>query len=448
MTRRRPSLILGAYLSYGTGHHAAAWRHRESDVTATRNLDHYVRLARTAEGSAFDLIFLSDAPAVFNDDQAGFGGRVTSFEPLTLLSALAMVTSEIGLVATSSTTYKEPYNVAREYASLDLVSGGRAGWNLVTTSKVGASRNFSSAPHLGHAERYRRAEEFVDIVRSLWDSWDDDAYPADKSTGQYYDPSRRHRTAFAGEFFTVDAELNVPRPPQGHPLLVQAGSSSTGRNLAARTAEAVFTAQPRLDDAVAFCADLDRRTLQHQRVNPRILVMPGLTTYIGPTATAAQQCAEELAALVEPEFGLSMLSDLVGGFDLTGCDPDSALPDLPTSNANTSRRALIERMSRQDGLTLREIYQRMTTSRGHLTLIGSYDEVTDEIVRWFDAGGADGFNVMPPLFPSGLDEFVEHIVPRLRRRGIFKEKYTDGSLRDKLGLRRPPPTHHTYGEGN
>lgn len=436
--RRREHLVMGAYFSYGTGHHAASWRHPDSDVTATRNLDHYVSMTRLAEEHLFDTLFLSDAPAVFNDDRAGFGGRVTFFEPVTLMSALAMASRNVGLVVTSSTTYKEPYNVAREYASLDLISEGRAAWNLVTTSKISAARNLGLPAHPEHADRYRRAEEFIDVVRALWDTWEDDAYPADKARGVYYDTAKRHALHHRGEVFSLDAELNVPRPPQGHPVIVQAGSSHPGRELAARTAEIVFTAQPDLESSRDFTADLDRRSARFPRLAPRIIVMPGLTTYIGRTRAEAEERVEELRALIHPEFGLSLLSDLVGGFDLSGCDIDGPLPHLPPSNANTSRRALIEKMAYGEGLTIRQLYERMTTSRGHLTLVGGYDEVADEIARWFESGAADGFNVMPPLLPSGLAEFGEHILPRLRRKGLFKTAYAPGTLREKLGLPRPP----------
>ncbi|MEV5499536.1 LLM class flavin-dependent oxidoreductase [Nonomuraea fuscirosea] len=435
--QRREQMVMGAYVSYGTGHHAASWRHPSTDTTATRNIDHYVEVTRLAERHLFDTLFLSDAPAVFNDDQAGWGGRVTSFEPVTLMSALAMASRHVGLVVTSSTTYKEPYNLAREYASLDLISRGRAAWNLVTTSKSAAARNLGLPSHPLHADRYRRAGEFVDIVRALWDTWEDDAFPADKVSGTYYVPAKRHTLRHRSEIFSLDAELNVPRPPQGHPVIVQAGSSDTGRELAARTAEMVFTAQPDLTSATDFAADLDRRAARHPRLNPEIIIMPGLTTYLGSTTAEAQERVAELQSLIKPEFGLSMLSDLVGGFDLSSCDIEGPLPPLPPSNGNTSRRALIEKLAYGDGLNIRQLYERMTTSRGHLTIIGSYDSVADEIVRWFVNGAADGFNVMPPLLPGGLTDFAEHVLPRLQHTGAFKQRYREGTLRQKLGLHRP-----------
>ena len=368
---RRP-LVLGAYLSYGTGHHAASWRHPETIVDGAQNLAHQIRLAQIAERGLFDLMFLSDTPSVFNDDRDGYGSRVCVFEPLTLLSAIAMHTEHIGFVATSSTTYKEPYNVAREYASLDFISGGRAAWNLVTTSKSDAAWNFGAHPHLPHDERYRRASEFYDVVTGLWDSWDDDALVRDRERGVFYEPARRHRLAHRGEFFSVRGELNIARAPQGYPVFVQAGSSEDGKELAARTAEIVFTAQPDLERSLVFTRDLKRRLHRYERLNPDLIVMPGLCPFLGRTDGEARAKFEHLQSLIHPRLGVSMLSDLLGGFDLSGCDVDGPLPELPPSNGNRSRRALIEGLARDEGLTIRELYERMIISRGHAVVIGSY----------------------------------------------------------------------------
>ena len=428
---------MGAYVSYGTGHHAASWRHPHSEATANRDFDHYKRVAHMAEDYCFDALFLSDAPAVFNDDQEGYSGRVASFEPLTLVSALSQSTTEIGLIATASTTYNEPYNLARQFASLDHISNGRAAWNLVTTSKIGAAQNFGPSAHPDHSHRYERAEEFIDIVKSLWDTWDDDAFPCDKVSGRYYEKAKRHRTKYIGNHFNLNAELNVHRPIQGHPVLVQAGSSPAGKRLAARTAEVVFTAQQTLDSSRKFANDLDTLCSRYPRLNPKIIIMPGLTIYTGPTTANAEEKVRHLQDLVEPEFGISMLEDLLGGYDLSSCDPSDPLPVLPPSNANKSRRALIEKLAYEDGLNIKALYEHMTTSRGHLTLIGSYDEVANEMERWFLAGAADGFNIMPPLMPKGFEEFGEHIIPRLQSKGILKEKYFPGTLREKFGLKKP-----------
>lgn len=437
MTRRCRELLLGAYLSYGAGHHAAAWRHPISDPHAVRSIDHFISMARMAEEHLFDLIFLSDAPAVFNDDQVGFGGRVTSFEPLTLASAMANATEHIGLVVTASSTYNEPYNVARQFASLDHISCGRAGWNMVTTSKLAAAGNFGLPFHPRHADRYARAEEFINVVQALWDTWEADAYPANKVTGLYYDTTKRHRVSFSGEHISIDGELNVPRPIQGYPLLVQAGSSEVGRDLAARTADLVFTAQPDIRRSLEFISDLDaRRSLLGSGRAP-LVVMPGLTVYCGSTRQEAEEKLNRLQELIEPEFGLAMLGDLLGGFNLVGVDVDGPLPILPPSNMNTSRRALIEHLAYDRGFTVRLIYETLTVSRGHLTIIGSYDEVADELMSYFDSGAVNGFNFMPPLAPSSLEEFAQNIIPRLQDRGVFKRRYNPGTLRQKLGLRHP-----------
>jgi N-acetyl-S-(2-succino)cysteine monooxygenase len=433
--RRR--LVLGAYLSYGTGHHAAAWRHPDAVADGAQSIDHYVALAQTAERGLFDFMFLSDTPSVFNDDQAGYGSRVVVFEPLTLLSALAMRTEHLGLIATASTTYKAPYDVAREFASLDLLSGGRAGWNLVTSSKGDAAYNYGLDEHPEHGARYRRAAEFHEVVTGLWDSWDEDAFPRDKESGRFYDPQRRHRIDHEGEHFRVRGELNISRPPQGHPLIVQAGSSEDGMELAARTAEVVFTAQGDIDSARAFYADLKGRVERHGRHADDLIVMPGLSPFVAPTDAEAQERFAALQELIAPELGVAMLSDLVGGFDLSGYDVDGPLPELPPSNGNQSRRRLIEDLARREGLSIRELYQRMTVSRGHVSVVGSYRRVAETMAEWLTAGAADGFNIMPPHLPGGLEAFVDHVVPELQALGVYHDAYAPGTLRTKLGLPRP-----------
>lgn len=431
-------MVLGGYLSYASGHHAAAWRHPLAVPAGASDVAHFQRLARTCEAGVLDFLFLADTPSVFNDDRVGHGGRVVSLEPLTLLSALAVSTSHLGLVATVSTTYTEPYNVARQLATLDHLSRGRAAWNLVTSSKVATAANFGLPAHPDHAERYERAGEYLEVVRRLWDSWEDDALLRDKPSGRFYDPARRHPPRFTGRRLRVAGELNVARPPQGHPVIVQSGSSDAGLDLAAHGADLVFTAQRDLAQAVALRSDLHRRA-RAARPGPAPLVLPGVSVYAAADDRAAQAQLAELDALLTPELGLSMLGDLLGGLDLDGVDVDGPLPrGLPPSNGNTSRRALIERLAYVDGLTVRELYQRLTVARGHLTVVGSYDHVADELERWYRAGGADGFNVMPPLLPSGLEDFVEHVVPRLQHRGLVPTAYTDGTLRDRLGLPRPP----------
>ncbi|WP_437908237.1 LLM class flavin-dependent oxidoreductase [Sorangium sp. So ce327] len=437
--QRERRLLLGAYLSYGTGHHPAAWRLPGTPADGAQSPAHYVRLAQTAERGRFDFMFLSDTPSVFQDDREGYGARVAVFEPLTLLSALAMHTQHLGLVATASTTYEHPYKLAREFASLDHLSGGRAGWNVVTSSKAIAAHNFGFAAHPDHAERYRRAEEAFQVVTGLWDSWDDDALPRDKASGVFYRPDRCHPIHHEGEFYRVRGPLNISRSPQGYPLLVQAGSSDAGRDLAARTAEVVFTAQPESAPAVEFRRDLLERAARYQRLNPHIYVMPGLCPFIGKTDEEAQAKLRTLNSLVHPRFAVQMLSDLVGGFDLSGCDLDKPMPPLPPSNGNRSRRELIERISDGGRRSLREVCDKMIIARGHCVFVGSYRSVAEQIAAWFEAGACDGFNIMPPSLPGCLDEFVDGVVPELQRLGLVQREYRPGTLRDKLGLRRPVP---------
>ncbi|WP_438484869.1 LLM class flavin-dependent oxidoreductase [Streptomyces sp. S186] len=430
-------LVLGAYLSYGTGHHAAAWRHPEAVADGAQNIAHYVNIAQTAERGLFDFMFLSDTPSVFNDDDAGYGSRVVVFEPMTLLSALAMKTTHLGLVATASTTYKEPYNMAREFASLDILSGGRAGWNMVTSSKSDAALNFGLDAHPDHDERYRRAAEYFDVVTGLWDSWDDDAFIRDKERGVFYDPARRHQLGHTGRHFRVRGELNVSRPVQGYPVIVQAGSSHDGRELAARTAEVVFTAQPTLESGRAFSRDLKSRLSGYERLNGDVLILPGLCPFVGETDAEAQEKFQALQRLIHPRLGVSMLSDLVGGFDLSAYDVDGPLPQLPPSNGNQSRRTLIERLAHDEKLTVRQLYERLTVARGHAVMIGSYRRVAEQMAEWLTAGAADGFNIMPPYLPGGLADFVDHVIPELQRLGVYKRAYEPGTLREKLNLRRP-----------
>jgi FMN-dependent oxidoreductase (nitrilotriacetate monooxygenase family) len=431
-------MILGAYISYGTGHHPAAWRMESSRADGAQNIEYYAKLVKHAEESLFDFIFLSDTPSVFADDHLGYGSRVVVFEPLTFLSAMATQTSHIGLIATSSTSYKEPFNLAREYASLDWISGGRAGWNLVTSSKAGAAVNFGCTPHPEHDVRYDRAEEFFDLICRFWDSWEDDAFPRDKETGFFYDPAKRHPVHFEGTHFRIAGGLlNIARPVQGRPVIVQAGSSATGRDFAARHAELVFTASGNIDDAREFYRDVKARAARYGRDPDQLKILPGCSPYCGPTADQGQSKLQDLQGRVAPGLALSMLSDLLGGFDLSLYDLDGPLPTLPPSNGNQSRRAMIERLAAEPGATIRSLYERLVISRGHFMAIGSYQDIADELIEWVATGAADGFNIMPPQMPDFLKDFSEGVIPLLQRTGWFKNAYRAGTLRDKLGLDRP-----------
>ncbi|MGF6764368.1 FMN-dependent oxidoreductase (nitrilotriacetate monooxygenase family) [Paraburkholderia sp. GAS33] len=440
MPQRTGQLRLGAFL-YPSGHHIAAWRHPEAQADAGVNFRHYVKLAQAAEAAKFDLVFLADGAGT-RGDNVEFLSRtahsyVAQFEPITLLSALAAVTEHVGLVATASTSFNEPYHIARKFASLDHISGGRAGWNLVTSSNEHEAKNFNRDKHFEHAERYERAIEFAEVVEGLWDSWEDDAFLRDKDQGRFFDPERRHVLDHKGRFFQVRGPLNVARSPQGHPVVVQAGSSEAGRDLAARTAEVIFTAQQTLEDAIDFYSDVKGRLAQYGRHPDDLKIMPGVFPIVGRSESEAREKFEQLQALIDPKVGLALVSGLTGGFDLSGYPLDGPIPELPETNASKSRQLLTLELARRENLTIRQLYLRVAGARGHWQLVGTPAQIVDQLEERFVKGGADGYNVMPPVLPAGLDDFVELVIPELRRRGLFRSEYEGRTLRDNLGLRRP-----------
>jgi N-acetyl-S-(2-succino)cysteine monooxygenase len=444
MTQRTGQLRLGAFL-YPSGHHIAAWRHPEAQADAGVNFRHYVKLAQAAEAAKFDLVFLADGVGT-RGDNVEFLSRtahsyVAQFEPITLLSALAAVTEHVGLVATASTSFNEPYHIARKFASLDHISGGRAGWNLVTSSNEHEAKNFNRDKHFEHAERYERAIEFAEVVEGLWDSWEDDAFLRDKDQGRFFDPERRHVLDHKGRFFQVRGPLNVARSPQGHPVVVQAGSSEAGRDLAARTAEVIFTAQQTLEDAIDFYSDVKGRLAQYGRHPDDLKIMPGVFPIVGRSESEAREKFEQLQALIDPKVGLALVSGLTGGFDLSGYPLDGPIPELPETNASKSRQLLTLELARRENLTIRQLYLRVAGARGHWQLVGTPAQIVDQLEERFVKGGADGYNVMPPVLPAGLDDFVELVIPELRRRGLFRSEYEGRTLRDNLGLRRPVNRH-------
>jgi N-acetyl-S-(2-succino)cysteine monooxygenase len=444
MAKRKGQLRLGAFL-YPAGHHIAAWRHPQAHAQAGVDFQHYIQLARAAEAAKYDLIFLADGAGTRGDD-VEFLSRtahsyVAQFEPITLLSALAAVTERIGLVATASTSFNEPYHVARKFASLDHISGGRAGWNLVTSSNEHEARNFNRDEHIVHAERYERADEFVDVAKGLWNIWEDDAFLRDKASGRYFDPAKRHVLNHRGRFFQVRGPLNVARSPQGHPVIVQAGSSEAGKALAARTAEAVFTAQQSLADAVAFYADVKGRMAAYGRDPDTLKIMPGILPVVGRTESEAREKFEELQALIDPVVGLSLVATLTGGFDLSPYPLDGPVPELPETNASKSRQSLTLELARRENLTIRELYLRVAGARGHWQLIGTPEQIADQLEERFVNYGADGYNVMAPTFPGGFDDFNTLVLPELRRRGLFRTEYEGRTLRENLGLPRPGNPH-------
>jgi FMN-dependent oxidoreductase (nitrilotriacetate monooxygenase family) len=421
------------------GHHDAAWRHPSSAAHRATDASYFVELARTAERGTFDSIFFADGLAVWNRLGSNVSGVL---EPITLLAAIAGATHHIGLIATVSTTFNEPFLLARKFASLDHISGGRAGWNIVTSSTEAEARNFGLDQHPDHALRYERADEFLRVATALWDSWEDDAVVFDRSSGRYADVAKVHPLHHTGTHFRVEGPLNVQRSPQGWPLLVQAGSSEDGREFAGRWAEAVFTAQQTLCDAQTFYKDVKTRAERLGRDPDHIKILPGLCPVLGATEAEARALDNELTHLQVIDYGLAQLSNMLGGVDLSPYPLDGPLPEeiLPTEaevNGNKSRFTLVSELARRDRLTIRQIIARLGGGRGHQVVVGTPEQIADTIELWFRQGAADGFNIMPPILPTGLDLFVDAVVPILRQRGLFRSEYTGTTLRDHYGLPRP-----------
>jgi FMN-dependent oxidoreductase (nitrilotriacetate monooxygenase family) len=438
MAKRKDQIKLGAFLLF-TGHHVAAWRHPDASVGV--EFENYVELAKLAEAAKFDTIFFADGVAARLKDIEAASRKAHSgvypFEPITLLSALSAVTKNIGLIATASTSYSDPYNLARQFASLDRLSAGRAGWNLVTSSDPDAAYNFGHDAQILHEDRYSRAEEFADVVLGLWDSWEDDAFARDRASGRYFDPDKLHRLDHKGRHFKVRGPLNIPRSPQGRPVVVQAGASEPGKELAARTAEAIFAAQITLDEAKAFYADVKGRLGKYGRSPDELKILPGIFPVVGRTESEAEEKFEALQELIQPEVGLNLLSQL-SGIDLRSYPLDGQIPDdLPVTNAGKSRQELVLDLARREKLTIRQLYLRIAGARGHWQVVGTPSQIADVMEERFENYGADGFNIMAPIMPGGLADFIELVVPELRRRGLFRHEYEGTTLRENLGLKRP-----------
>ena len=438
MTQRK--LRLGAFIM-ATGHHIAAWRHPGSQADAGINIDHYVQLAQTAERGLFDQVFVADSPGQRHrgdEDSLSRQGRVSYFEPVTLWAALSQVTQHIGFVATASTTYEDPYLLARKFASLDHISKGRAAWNVVTTSADNVHGNFGLAAHPDPAARYARAHEFVEVVKGLWDSFEDDAFVRDASTGVYFDPRKLHALNHVGKHFKVEGPLNIERPPQGHPVIVQAGSSEDGKELAAATAEAIFTAWTSREEAQAFYADVKGRMAKYGRRPEQLLVLPGISPVIGRTEEEARAKWAELQALIHPSVGLNVLQPFWPHDDLSRWDLDAPPPYYPEPPQGVNSRAhVVIQLARRERFTVRQLYEYLAGARGHWVVVGTPAQIADQMQDWFEHGAADGFNVMPPVLPQSLDEFVDLVVPELQRRGLFRTAYEGRTLRENLGLARP-----------
>ncbi|MEN0108464.1 MAG: LLM class flavin-dependent oxidoreductase [Pseudomonas sp.] len=436
MSKQPRQLSLGAFLMAG-GHHIAAWRHAAVQANPL-DFASYKRAAQIAEAACFDTLFVADSVAASTDAIASHTSRSVYFEPLTLLSALSAVTERIGLISTVTTSYNEPYHVARKFASLDHLSGGRAGWNLVTSDAAAEAYNFGRDAHIPHAERYARAREFHQVVTGLWDSWADDAFTRDKTSGQFYDPAKLHVLNHSGEHFKVQGPLNVARSPQGRPVIVQAGSSETGRALAAETAEVVFTAQTSLAKAQVFYADIKGRLAAFGRSEDSLKIMPGVFVVVGDSRSQAQEKFEQFQELVEPKVGVALLGRMLGNFDLSNYPLDGPLPELPlTENGQQSRQKLLTELAGAENLTLAQLGRRIAGGRGHYSLIGTASDIADELQAWFEGRAADGFNVLVPHLPAGLEDFATHVVPELQRRGLFRTQYQGSTLREHLGLQRP-----------
>ncbi|MDQ2188008.1 LLM class flavin-dependent oxidoreductase [Alcaligenaceae bacterium A4P071] len=435
MTSTR-QLKLGAFMR-PVSIHTGAWRYPGAWPDANFNFAHLKRLAQTLERARFDAFFMADHLALLNMPVEALkrSHTATSFEPFTLLAALSQATEHIGLVATASTTFDEPFHIARRFASLDHLSGGRAGWNIVTTSNPDAALNFGRDTHLPHDARYARAREFYDVVTGLWDSWADDAFVRDAESGIYFDPEKLHTLNHKETHLQVRGPLHIARPPQGWPVIVQAGASEPGRQLAAETAEVVFAAHGTLEEGQRFYADVKRRMTALGRHRDHLKILPGAFVVVGDTVEEARAIRAKLDSLVHEASAIASLS-IALGTDASRFDPDGYLPDIPESNASKSGRERAIALAAREHLTVRQLAQRMGGYAG-LAFVGTAQTIADEMQEWLETEGSDGFNIMFPWLPGGLDAFVDKVVPELQRRGIFRREYEGPTLRDNLGLPRP-----------
>jgi len=423
------------------GAHAAGWRMPGARTDAAMDIQMWIDMARAAERACIHFMFWADGIAVRHsardDDELSYNPRIDVFEPLTLIGALSAVTRRLGFVASASTTYNEPYHVARKFASLDYISRGRVGWNVVTSWSEQEAFNFGLDAHVEHGQRYRRAEEFVDVVFGLWDSWEDDAFIRDKASGRYFDPAKLHTLNHDGALLKVKGPLNTARPIQGYPLIAQAGSSGPGQDLGARIADVIYTAQKSKEGAIAFYSSVKSHAVSRGRDPAGMLVMPGILPVLGRTRQEAQDRFEQLQDLVHPRVGLPMLAEVFG--DLSGMDLNGPLPPpLADSNSVKSAHDKLAAMGRDPGMTIAKLYKIMAGAQGHNVFVGTPAEAADLMQDWFESGACDGWNLIPPYLPEPAIECLEWLVPELQRRGLFQTAYTgDGTLRGSMGLGRP-----------
>jgi alkanesulfonate monooxygenase len=429
---------LGLFLA-GPGQHIASWRHPSVEPDAGQSLHNYVEITQLAEAAKFDFVFNADTQATFGPDDINIWKRNTvsqRIEPITLLGALAAVTQHIGLVATATTTYLEPFHVARMFASLDQLSEGRSGWNLVTSSAAAEAYNFSHTAHAAHGDRYERAAEFVQVVLGLWDTFEDDAFVMDKASGLFVDPDKLHMLNHKGKHFQVRGPLMMRRSPQGRPVIVHAGQSEAGRTLAAQSAEVVFSVEQDIDKARAFYADMKSRAARHGRPPESILIMPGVLAVVGRTKADAEDQYAKLQSLIHPDLGVAYLSEMLGT-DVSPFPLDGPLPEVPLTNSQQGRQKVIIEMARRENLTIRQLYQRVAGQRAHRTVCGTASDIADSLEHWHKSGAADGFNILTLTHPHGFADFTREVVPELQRRGLFRTEYEGRTLRENLGLARP-----------
>ncbi|MCP1144484.1 LLM class flavin-dependent oxidoreductase [Lysinibacillus endophyticus] len=431
----KKQLKLGAFF-YLTGHHFASWRYPTTQPERTLDLDYFVELAQIAERGKFDTIFFADAFGQKLEESGPSGIRI---DPSIVHAALAGATKNIGLVATVTTSYNEPFQVARKFIGIDHLSKGRAAWNVVTSANDNEAPLFGRDKHLAHAERYERAEEFVDVVKKLWTSIDKEALVINKESGQYLDLTKVQPVNHEGKWFKVKGTLDAPTSAQGHPVIVQAGSSEAGKELAARTAEVVFTAAQTLEEAQAFYRDLKGRLAKYGRESEDLKIMPGVFITVAKTEAEAIAKRKELNSYIHPEAGVKYLS-FIYGTDLSGYDIDGPLPDIERedkTNPNIRVNIIRDIAKRENLKTIREIYEFIAGARGHREIVGTPEQIADQLQEWFENEAADGFNVMSPTFPDGLNDIVDLVIPELQRRGIFRTEYEGTTLRENLGLKNP-----------
>jgi FMN-dependent oxidoreductase (nitrilotriacetate monooxygenase family) len=436
MTAKKRQMRLGMSMR-GIGYHPAAWRHPDVPSDGTLRFEHYVRNAQMAEQGKFDMIFFADGIGIRERDLpkgslARSGYEIVELEPMTLLPALAALTKHIGLVTTASTTYNEPYHVARKFATLDIISGGRAGWNVVTSWSDAEARNFNRGKHLDYDTRYERAGEFAEVVKGLWDTWEEDAFVYDKESGQFYDETKMHTLNYKGKYFSVAGPLNVASMPQGRPIMVQAGASEQGREIAAATADVVYAAQDDMTVARAYYTDVKCRIARYGRSWDDLKIMPGLRPVVAPTRTEAQAKFDRLQELLDPMVGLARVYNELG--DLSGYDVDGPVPEPKEPPQVKSSFDRIMARARRNNWTIRQLYQQLCGAGG-FCLIGTASDIVDVMEQWMDAEACDGFNITPNQLPGGCEDFVTMITPELQRRGVFRTEYEGRTLRENLGLK-------------